>query len=730
MGMRARGPRPRASLPKGWAACAAVALLVVSTARAARTLVQETLAKPTSPCTLTDGSSTSDEARKDLERNGFVAFDAVLQVSVNASGPNRDSCFCVPAYWDHVGKLTGGITSVLNQCLAAYPEFKTLAPWPGRSDSAACAPRTARQMEECQLHLICRYFQPVELTTLLVVAGAQMNSAKNAFRDSCKAIVDYFTGGTPRTPSMADPPPQPRFDEFLPNLLRNFTFLDASARVFDTYTGLYIDANLTNFDVCFCDTSQTNRPGMAGIWLFLNECLNRMPDTFSMLQPWPGRRDQSCPLDTARSDALVDLLSALCSSWNLESAALVLGQTVITKQSDPSYNYNSRCAQFFDVLKKGAANRYPALASDDPSKTSGDGRTGPPAWVAIAVGSTIAASAVVMGFILLWRAKRRSKASIKSKDCIDSAGSDNYSEVTYGQMTGSLDVQEEIGSGGQATIFKAVYNGEFIAVKAYSSMRAAVHEMQMISGIEHPNIIKTFGAKMHRGLYMICMELSLHGNLRDCMRLKKLRVDDRIAHQSLLDIYRALEYLKDVKGVPHRDVKPSNVLVMCECARCGNIESCTTCLASSSKKFTCKLSDFGMAKPNVFAHESSGNLAGTLLYMAPERMMAEQDAGDPDDSGKVNYFASDAYSAALIGWELCMYAKVGRYTSVHNHVGRDMKLSPLHITESREAMDMSKLGSEEAELLTSILTDQVARRPDTSEICQSLERMMCDKGAA
>ena len=95
------------------------------------------------------------------------------------------------------------------------------------------------------------------------------------------------------------------------------------------------------------------------------------------------------------------------------------------------------------------------------------------------------------------------------------------------------------------------------------------------------------------------------------------------------------------------------------------------------------------------------------------------------ESEQVNYFASDAYSAALIGWELCTYAKVGRYTSVR---GEFEKVAMMHhTTEGRQTIDMSKLGSEEAKLLTSILTYQVARRPDAREICQSLETMIGDE---
>ena len=147
-----------------------------------------------------------------------------------------------------------------------------------------------------------------------------------------------------------------------------------------------------------------------------------------------------------------------------------------------------------------------------------------------------------------------------------------------------------------------------------------------------------------------------------------------------LDMFEALGYLV-TQGVPHRDVKTSNVLLSCACEGLPGTDN--SCIKSPGCRVTAKLCDFGLAKVEIFAEASSGNLAGTMAYMAPERIQRhlshtgpsgdgrrhiveadEFDELEGDNDSLIDYFASDVYSASLVALEMYVYAQTGTYTKV------------------------------------------------------------------
>lgn len=176
--------------------------------------------------------------------------------------------------------------------------------------------------------------------------------------------------------------------------------------------------------------------------------------------------------------------------------------------------------------------------------------------------------------------------------------------------TNNFQESEILGSGGFGCVYKGQLDDNlFVAVKRLDSQtRDAMKEFQtevdILSKIQHPNIINLLGYCVHDETKLLVYELmendsldtQLHGpssgsNLTWYCRMK-------IA----LDIARALEYLHEhcKPSVIHRDLKSSNILL--------------------DSKFNAKLADFGLA---VMEGTNSKNikLSGTLGYVAPEYLL-------------------------------------------------------------------------------------------------------------
>ncbi len=128
---------------------------------------------------------------------------------------------------------------------------------------------------------------------------------------------------------------------------------------------------------------------------------------------------------------------------------------------------------------------------------------------------------------------------------------------------------------------------------------ARFHDEGLVAArVHHPNVAAVFDTGVHDGRPFIVMECLSGGTLADRLARGPLTLDEvrRVALQ-MLDALQA----SHERGVTHRDVKPSNIL-----------------LAHSG---VAKLADFGIAKDDESAdHTAVGLVVGTPSYMAPERL--------------------------------------------------------------------------------------------------------------
>jgi serine/threonine-protein kinase ULK/ATG1 len=176
------------------------------------------------------------------------------------------------------------------------------------------------------------------------------------------------------------------------------------------------------------------------------------------------------------------------------------------------------------------------------------------------------------------------------------------------KKVGNYRLEEKIGSGSFATVYRATYNNSdlVVAIKEISKKKVAnaqswehlAGEIKLMRTLNHPNIVH-FIDHFHseRNVYVV-MEYLPGGDLRDFIQSEG-RLDEATTRFFLLQLIDGLSFLHDRKII-HRDLKPQNIL-----------------LTKKSRDAFVKIADFGFVK-QLEEMDVAGTICGTPLYMAPE----------------------------------------------------------------------------------------------------------------
>ena len=205
-------------------------------------------------------------------------------------------------------------------------------------------------------------------------------------------------------------------------------------------------------------------------------------------------------------------------------------------------------------------------------------------------------------------------------------------DATQELIGGRYRLVSVIGHGGLSTVHRARDEalGREVAIKwlnvgpADSAREDA--ELSILAGLDHHNLITVLDAGSHpdaggRPVRYIVMPLVRGMNLQE--RLHGSQIAARNIAEIGYDVAEALEYIH-AQGVVHRDVKPSNILLV----DYGN----------NAARARAKLTDFGIAvAPGIERFTAAGTTTGTAAYLSPEQAAGEQ-VGP----------ATDIYAAGLV----------------------------------------------------------------------------------
>jgi serine/threonine protein kinase len=219
-----------------------------------------------------------------------------------------------------------------------------------------------------------------------------------------------------------------------------------------------------------------------------------------------------------------------------------------------------------------------------------------------------------------------------------------------GSTLGHYEIVDEVGRGGMGHVYRALHPalGRTVAIKTLLPHLAAdpesvtrfLREARATAKLDHPGIVTIYDVGEEQGTYYFAMEF-----------LEGRALDEILRDQGPLDVESALSLVRQVadalahahaKGILHRDVKPSNIMV--------------------DSNGRAVLTDFGIALAASDTRMTrAGSSVGSPEYMSPEQVRG----GELDQR-------ADLYSLGVLFYQLLVgeapYTGDSAVTVAYKHV--------------------------------------------------------------
>ena len=203
---------------------------------------------------------------------------------------------------------------------------------------------------------------------------------------------------------------------------------------------------------------------------------------------------------------------------------------------------------------------------------------------------------------------------VKCKNCGFQLGASGAQRMLGTMVLGQYELVDILGQGGMSVVYKGRHQmtDQEVALKilppelaAHSQVKSRfLDEAKALAQLDHNNIVHLYNFGQENGCFVLAMQF-VQGHTWERMILEAKRLDWAQSCKICIDVLRALEYAHG-RGVVHRDMKPSNVLVR-------------------DHDHMATVMDFGIAKMTTSTKlTATGQTMGTVRYMSPEQVRGQE----------------------------------------------------------------------------------------------------------
>src|SRR5215217_7663307 len=266
-------------------------------------------------------------------------------------------------------------------------------------------------------------------------------------------------------------------------------------------------------------------------------------------------------------------------------------------------------------------------------------------------------------------------------------------------------VLSTLGTGGMAVVYKAedVILGRCVALKTLHRHYAEEtafrlrfdQEARVMASLDHENMVKVYDISQEGEVPFIVAEYIDGRDVGDVLRsAPKGCLSEQFTMKIAVQLLRALDYAHR-RGIVHRDVKPSNILI--------------------TEEDVVKVADFGIAR--VVEDEEvgePGEIVGSARYMSPEQLKGEETTPQ-----------SDLYSVGILLYH-CLTGSPPFSGSTESVARQHIHKPPAPPRKLNGAISPHL----EAVILRALAKDSKARYPSASAMLEDLQKDADASGSA